>query len=281
MLNANLYSRKTIASPFSIEGVGVHKNEISKLNFLPAKPETGIIFRRYLNKKRYDIPALVNFISDTIFSVSIAIEGIKIQTIEHLMFAIYASHITDLIISIDRGSEIPILDGSALPYVEAFEKAGFQKYQQKIQPITISKEIMVGTDTRYLKIKPHSSLSIHCTIDFPHPMLKKSCVFTECTPSLLKEKVAPARTFGFLNQAEDLKKKGYALGASTENTLVFTEKSSLNSLRFAKEPIYHKILDILGDLSLLGRPIKGHIEAYCSGHSLDIQLVQKILEQEK
>ncbi len=271
-------SRKTIASSFSIEGRGVHKDEFARLDFHPAKEGTNILFKREISGKTYDIPAQLNCVSDTAFSVQITQDGVSLQTIEHLMFAIYAHGITDLIIIVNGGSEIPILDGSALNYVNAFERSGFFEHQEEVQAINISEEIYVGDDTQYIKMNPHPSLSVHCMIDFPHPMLTQSQVSITCTPSLLKERVASARTFGFLKQAEELRKQGFALGSSTENTVVFTETSTLNPLRFSREPVFHKILDILGDLAILGRPIIGHIEAKCSGHSLDMELAKKIAE---
>ena len=277
-MDSDTIFRKTIASSFSIEGRGIHKNELVKLDFHPAKQGTNILFKQNIAGKNYDIPAQLNNVSDTSFSVKITQGRASLQTIEHLMFAIYAHGITDLIIMVNGGSEIPILDGSALNYVKTFERYGFFEYQEEVQPIIISEEIYVGDDTRYIKISPQPFLSVYCMIDFPHPMLTKREVCVECTPTFLKEQIASARTFGFLKEAEELKKQGYALGASTDNAVIFTETSTLNALRSPQEPIFHKILDLLGDLAILGRPIIGHIEAYRSGHSLDIKLAQKIIK---
>ena len=262
-----------------MDGVGIHKNEPSKLSFFPAESKTGIIFKKMGGNAPCEIPACYKSVSDTHLAVSIANGEFEIRTIEHLMFAIYVLGITDLIIEVEGGAEIPILDGSAAPFVDALERSKVVEHKDKLEPIIISEEIFVGDAERYIKISEYGSLAVRCTIDFPHPMLRESSVFIECKDDLLKERIAPARTFGFLKEAGELRENGYALGGSTHNTVVFTEESSLNPLRAPHEPVHHKILDILGDLSLLGRPLQGLIKARCSGHSLDIQLAQKIAEK--
>ena len=268
--------RKTIKEKFSLKGIGIHSNQSSKINFHPQENNQGISFIKKSKNHLSRIPASIDYVSDTSLAVTLSNKDFSIRTVEHLLFAVSTCGITDLSIEIERGSEIPALDGSAKPFVDSLYASGMNSYDSVIHPYQIEQKIEAKKNGSFISIEPCATLKITCEIDFPHPILKNQNVELEYEQELFEKKVASARTFGFLGEIQKLHEKGFALGGSVNNALVFSQKSTLNQFRFPKEPVYHKILDIMSDLSLLGRPLQGHIKAYKSSHSLDIELAQKI-----
>ena len=278
----NIRFRKTIKESSIAEGVGLHSGENTKLIFHPAEENTGIVFRTgKKNSFVKMIPATLEFVMDTSMAVTLGRNQVYIQTIEHLMYAIYVLGITDMIIELIGGSEIPILDGSAYPYVQILENCEFHEYSTAVNPIEIKKPLMVTDGDRYIVGIPANDLKISYSIDYNHPMLKNlSCEITY-TKDLFVQHISKARTFGFLKDVEILRNKGLAQGGTIENVLVFNKKSTLNKERFLHEALYHKVLDMMGDLSLCGRPIKGHLLGSKGGHALDIAFAKKLMKQSR
>jgi UDP-3-O-[3-hydroxymyristoyl] N-acetylglucosamine deacetylase len=276
----NICFRKTIKDSSVAEGVGLHSGETTKLIFHPAEEHTGIRF--YAGKKNNDvkiIPANLEYVMDTSMAVTLGKDHVYIQTIEHLMFAIYTLGITDMIIEVTGGSEIPIFDGSARPYIEILENCEFHEYSSMIKPIEIKKPIMVTDGDRYIVGIPSNDLKISYSIDYNHPLLKNlSCEITY-TREFFVNHVSKARTFGFMKDVEILRNKGLAQGGTIDNVLVFNDRSTVNKERFLHEALYHKVLDLVGDLSLCGRPIKGHLLGSKGGHALDIAFAKKLIKQ--
>jgi len=272
--------RKTIKNNGFVEGVGLHSGENIKLTFHPAEENTGICFYngKFSGVERC-LPVNLEHVIDTSMAVTLGKDRFYIQTIEHLMFAIHLLQITDMIIEIRGGHEIPILDGSASLFIEALNGCEFHTFPSEVDPLVISEPIMVSDGNRYLVGIPSPVRKISYHIDYPHPMLKnRSCelVFNE---EFFINYIGRARTIGFLKDVEKLREKGLAQGGSVENVLVFTNEGTLNEPRFTHEPLYHKVLDMVGDLAILGRPIIGHLLGSKGGHALDIAFAKKIIQQ--
>ena len=274
--------RKTIKDSSVIEGFGLHSGEKTKLILHPAEESTGIQF--YIGKKNYaarKIPAVLENVMDTSMAVTIGKNQVYVQTIEHIMFSLYVLGITDIMIEVIGGSEIPILDGSAQPFIETLESCEFHEYSTQVVPIEIKKPLMVTDGDRYIVGIPAKDLRISYSIDYAHPLLKNLSCEIMYTRDLFINHISRARTFGFLKDVEVLRSKGLAQGGTVDNVLVFNEHSTINQERFLHEALYHKILDLMGDLSMCGRPIKGHLLGSKGGHALDIAFAKKLMKQAK
>lgn len=273
--------RKTVKDTIKMRGIGLHSGKSVQLNIHPAEPGLGLQFY-YFEKNRFiKIPVHIDYVIDTGNAVTLGKDGIRIQTIEHLMAALHTLGITDARIEI-TGNEVPIMDGSSLPFLEAIESVGTYEFNVLNPPIEITHPIWVVDGDKYLVLLPSDKWKVTYSIDFNHPLLKGQTLYMELDEKVLKEEILPARTFGFLKDVEYLQSKGLALGGSLENAVVLTETSYLNdSLRYENECVRHKVLDLIGDLAILGRPFKGHLIASKAGHFLDISLARCILEQEK
>jgi len=263
-----------------LEGIGLHSGEKVKMMFHPAEDGFGIRFynNRAKEKKSY-VAASVENVIDTSLAVTIGDGNFFIQTIEHLMYAIYILGITDLIIEIQGATEIPIMDGSAKPFIEFFQTCEFHEFSTEIKPLKITKPVMVTDGDRYIVGLPAETSRISYSINFSHPLLENLEVDFPYDEEFLTKHISRARTFGFMKEVEYLRAKGLAQGGSTENVLVFTNEGTLNEPRFTHEALYHKILDMLGDLSLVGRPIQGHLLGSKGGHALDIAFAKKLLRE--
>ncbi len=277
---SRVFFRRTIKEPAMTEGFGLHSGENTKLIFHPAEEGTGLrFFRAQGLEKSVPLLAHVSSVIDTSLAVTLGNDRFHIQTVEHLMYAIYILGITDLLIEIQGGSEIPILDGSAQTFIELFEASEFHDYSSEIAPLVITKPVMVVDGDRYIVGLPSRDFRISYSIDYKHPLLRNQSTETLFTRDYFANHIGRARTFGFLKDVEELRKKGLAMGGTTENVLVFTQDSTLNEERFLHEALYHKILDMLGDLSLTRRPIIGHLLGSKGGHALDIAFAKKLLRE--
>lgn len=274
-------NEKTIQSEVSCSGIGLHSGEKIHLKLIPADEGSGILFCR-TDLGGVMIPANVSHVVSTYLSTTIGIEGATVQTIEHLLAAISALGINNLIIELD-GPEVPILDGSAAPFAALLSEAGIahqkkvKKVVQVIEPVTVSER------GKRVTIYPASALEISYTIQFDHPLISSQTYHYRHSPETFMAEIAPARTFGFLKDVQMLQSMGLARGGSLENAIVIGEEQVLNEggLRFSDEFVRHKILDLIGDLSLLGMPILGRIEAVCSGHMLHSRLIKELLQNKK
>ena len=271
-----IYTRKTIFDKISLEGVGVHTGKNSKMNLYPSK-QNGIIFIY----KNFVIPLDISYVTRTQNAVTLSNGKVEIKTIEHLLAALSAFGITDLIVELDH-FEVPILDGSAFPIYKSIEKAGIWDLEREIDAISIKQTLYVKEKDKYIVAYPSDKFSVSYKIDFDHPLLKNQKLELELNSKTLKKDILKARTFGFRKDIENFKSMGLGFGASEQNTIVFNEDNFENShLRYKDEAVRHKILDLVGDLYVLGRPILGHFVVYKAGHKLDIEMAKLINEYDK
>jgi UDP-3-O-[3-hydroxymyristoyl] N-acetylglucosamine deacetylase len=269
--------RKSISTAVAIEGVSLHSGVFTRLELRPAPPETGLVFvRSDLNGLR--VPALQASTTALDYATTVGKDDVAIGTVEHLLAAVVACGITDLEMVID-GCEIPIIDGSALPFVHLIEAAGIEELNAYITPIRITRPIEIVEGDKTIRIDPASTLSIRYKIDFNHPAIGKQNITFELDKDTFTKKIAPARTFGFLRDVEKMRAAGLARGGSVENCIVLNDTGLENGpLRFRDEFVRHKVLDLVGDLALLGHPLLGQITANRGGHALHSRLVAAILE---
>jgi len=265
--------QKTIRQPVSVSGIGLHSGKTVDLRIGPAPPNFGIVFHVVGHPE--PIPAAPESVVDSHYATTVGRNGTRIQTVEHLLAAAAGLGIDNLDITVD-GSEIPATDGSAKPFVALLTAAGRASQSAPRRPIVVPHPIHVGGGGRWIQIVPSDVFRISYTLDHEHPAI--GTLALACVPSerMFIEDFAPARTYGFLKDLGRLRRNGLARGGSLENAVVLGQRGVLNGLRYRDEFVRHKILDLIGDLALLGRPVVGHVIARNAGHDLNFQLVVEI-----
>jgi len=269
---------QTIARPIDFTGVGLHTGENATLRILPAPEGKGIVFRR-VDLDNFELRADVGSVARVAYATTLMSRGVWISTVEHLLSALYGIGIDNAYVELDN-FEVPILDGSALPYTEAISRAGIVKQKRPRQYIRITKEFVLKDGRKTLGIYPSETFSIQYDINFPHPLIGKQSLHIEFTGTNYADLIAPARTFGFYDDVEKLQAHGLIRGGSLENAIVLTETGILNdtSLRFRDEFVRHKMLDLLGDFALIGQPVLGRLVADRAGHALHTRFVAELLD---
>jgi len=278
-----MVKQRTLKNAINASGIGVHTGEKVSLTLHPAEIDTGIIFRRSDLGQQVCIPALAKNVGDTTLSSTLAKDNIKISTVEHLMAAFAGFGIDNVYVDINS-SELPIMDGSAGPFVFLIQSAGIVEQEAPKKFIRILRKIEVKNGDKMVYLEPFNGFKISFVIDFEHPVFKNEEQVVEVdfsTSSFIKE-ISRARTFGFLSEFEYLRSKNLALGASLDNSLVLDENKILNEggVRSRNEFVKHKILDAIGDLYLLGHSIIGSFYGHKSGHALNNMLSLKLMEQQ-
>lgn len=268
--------QRTLKQKVSFEGIGLHTGRYSKVHLKPAPRDTGIIFIR--TDKELAIKASIGSVIDTAFSTTLGYNGIKIRTVEHILAVLAGLGIDNLIIEVN-GPEIPILDGSSMELTSLILKGGIAKQSKKRPYIRITNPVVLTDGHAEIAALPHNGIHITYRIHFNHYLLGEQNLSLELTEESFAMEIAPARTFGFLKDVEYLKANGFARGGSFDNAIILGESGILNSsgLRFKDEFVRHKILDLIGDLSLSGFPIYGHIIANKSGHTTNMKFLKKLL----
>ncbi|HEY8712849.1 MAG TPA: UDP-3-O-acyl-N-acetylglucosamine deacetylase [Thermoanaerobaculia bacterium] len=268
--------RKTINTNVSITGIGLHSGIYTKVALHPVPAGQGITFvRADLDGLR--IPALQASTTALDYATTVGKDDVAVGTVEHLLSAIMACGITDVDIHID-GPEVPIVDGSALPFMHLIDAAGVRELPAQIPVLRIAEPIEISDGDKSIRITPSNRLVLKYKIDFDHPTIGKESFHFDFEHDNFLRKIAPARTFGFMRDVEKLRAAGLARGGSVENCVVLDDRGVINGpLRFKDEFVRHKILDLLGDLALIGRPIVGEITAYRAGHAMHSRFVEKIL----
>ena len=274
--------QRTIAKAVSCSGVGLHSGDKVDLRLLPAPVNTGAVFiRTDINHGRSArVLATISKVAATSLSTILKEDSTAVHTVEHLLSALSGMQVDNIYVELNS-AELPIMDGSAAPFVDLLLKAGIVE-QSKPQPqIKILEPIGIEEDGKQVMIMPASNYRISYSIDFDHPSIAKQSYHYDSSPAYFQKEIAGARTFGFLKEVEALWAQGYARGGSMENAVIIGEDGILNKegLRFPDEFVRHKILDLVGDLSLLGMPVIGHLVAVRSGHALHTKLAAKILEE--
>jgi UDP-3-O-[3-hydroxymyristoyl] N-acetylglucosamine deacetylase len=269
--------QQTLRKSVSINGIGLHSGKRVSLELRPARANTGIKFVRGDLSEAVEIPATVAFVQSTTLATTIGKDSARISTIEHLMSALWAMGI-DNALCIVEGEEVPILDGSAVLFAELICKSGIKRQRAPRKYIKALRPIELREGNKWALLNPAEEFSLHYTIDFPHPSIGRQEFRFDSDTDFLKE-VAPARTFGFLKDVERMQSMGLALGGSLSNAVVLDEEKAINpeGLRFKDEFVRHKVLDALGDLSLLGLPLLASIELHRAGHELQTRIIQALL----
>lgn len=268
----------TIAKPVTFEGTGLHSGRTIRMTLRPADAGTGIVFHRSEGEKIVSIEAISANVVDTRLATVLGKNGLSVSTVEHLLGALRALQIDNLHIDID-GPEVPVMDGSAAPFMAALQQAGRVQQRRERKYILIRKALTVHDGDKSVTVEPSSTSRISCEIDFKHPSIgRQSRSFKISSENFVKE-IAGARTFGFLREVDYLKSIGLCRGGSLENAVVLSDESVLNpeGLRWADEFVRHKILDAVGDFSLAGYPILGHIKAVKPGHDMNHRFVEALL----
>lgn len=276
------FFQKTIKNEFILEGRGVHNGKKIQLIIRPGKVDTGLIFvrRDEKNQKSLIIPHVKN-VKDVSFCTEIANEKYSIKTIEHLMAAIAGLEIDNLEIETTE-NEIPILDGSAFQFVENFEKIGIIEEKAPKKYIRVLKSVRVDFSYGYAKFEPFDGRRYDISINFSSKHIQNQSIKLDLTPELFKKEIVKARTFGFKKDEQFLKERGLAQGTSLENSIIIDENDLIlnkEGLFFKDEFVRHKLLDAVGDLSLLGYPFLGHFSSYCSGHRYNIEICRALLAE--
>jgi len=272
-----LHQQTTIGKSFSASGVGLHSASPVKVTVKPAPAYTSYLFRR-TDLNDFEIPAAPQYVSHVSYATTLMKSGVMLSTVEHLLSALYGCGVDNAIIEVDS-LEIPILDGSSRQWVELIRQAGIVELPAQRPYLKVLKKIEVAEKNRKMSIEPADSFEITCEIDFNHPMIGLQQHEISFLVSDYSREIAPARTFGFVEEIEMLKQNGLARGGSLENAIALTRDGFLNPepLRFDDEFVRHKILDIIGDLALAGMPILGHVRASRSGHGLHTMLLSNLL----
>jgi UDP-3-O-[3-hydroxymyristoyl] N-acetylglucosamine deacetylase len=267
----------TVRHRVEARGVGLHSGVAVSLAIVPAPASTGIVFVR-TDLDRFEIPASWRHVARVSYATSLMRQGVLISTTEHLLSVFYSMGIDNAYVELDN-LEVPILDGSGLPFVEMLREAGVRQHRRRRRYLRIRQAITVEDKGKRITILPADTFRLSCDIDFAHPLVGKQSVEMELTPERYGIEIAPARTFGFEYELDQMRNMGLIRGASLENAVCFTRDGVLNEggLRFPDECCRHKALDLIGDLALLGRPLLGHVIAERAGHAMHTALVARIM----
>jgi UDP-3-O-[3-hydroxymyristoyl] N-acetylglucosamine deacetylase len=280
-MNQTMIAQRTVKTQIRTTGVGLHSGARVNLSLRPAPPETGIVFRRI------DLPTPCDFVvspervTDTRLCSALEGNGAKVATVEHLMSALAGLGIDNVFIDID-GPEVPILDGSAAPWVYLVQAAGIEVQNAPKRFMRVLKQVRIEEGDKWAQFTPLEGCTLSFSIDFDHPVFRQSAkeMHIDLGRDSYVREVSRARTFGFMNEVEYLRSNGLALGGTLDNAIVMDEFRVLNNdgLRYADEFVKHKVLDAVGDLYLTGHPILGAFSAYKSGHGLNNKLLRALTE---
>lgn len=283
MLDLHPFRQRTFKQRATLEGVGLHSGALVTVTLCPAPADHGIVFERTDVTPRVEIPALAAYVVDTTLNTSLGKNGIRVGTVEHLMAALAGCGIDNARIDVE-GAELPILDGSAAPFVALIGEAGIKEQREARQYLLVRRPVQVHDPkdaTKTARLSPAARFTIDYTIDFKHPLISDQRHRVQLSEKAFHREIARARTFGFKRDVERLHAAGLGRGGSLANAVVLDDFNILNpeGLRFPDEFVRHKILDAIGDLALAGMPIIGHLEAVKSGHALNHALVKKALHE--
>jgi UDP-3-O-[3-hydroxymyristoyl] N-acetylglucosamine deacetylase len=272
----------TLKNPVICSGVGLHTGLPAHMTIRPAVPDTGIVFIRRDVEKKVRIRAHIDNVVDATLATTIAQEGVKVSTVEHLMAAFAGVGVDNAEVELDA-PEVPIMDGSSGPFNALLKNAGVRVQDRSKKFIIVRHPVTVTEGDRQATFLPSNDFKLSYTIDFRHPLISNQFYLIQISNGNFEREICRARTFGFLREYETLKSKGFARGGSLENAVVVGDSGVLNEggLRFADEFVRHKILDSIGDLWLMGGQVIGHFIGYKSGHTLNHKLIHKLLSQKE
>jgi len=276
----------TIERPVETEGIGLHTAVRCRLRLVPAPADTGIVFRR-VDLDNFEIEAHVRNVARVSYATSLMKKGVLLSTIEHLLAALYSCGVDNIYVELDA-LEVPILDGSAQPFIALLEKAGVRKLRRRRRYLKVVRPLEIEDgdsgkpgQVRRIGIYPAEEFRVRCLIDYAHPSIGREEIEVAVQRDTFSHLLAPARTFGFLEDEARLRAVGLIQGVSYENAIVLNREGVVNGpLRFADEFGRHKALDLIGDLALVGLPLKALVVAHKAGHALHTQLVTRLLADE-
>jgi UDP-3-O-[3-hydroxymyristoyl] N-acetylglucosamine deacetylase len=273
-------NQTSISKAVKIKGVGLHTGVDVNLKLRPAPENTGYIFVR-TDLDNFEIPASVEYVSHCSYATTLMRRGVVLSTCEHLLSALRGSGVDNCFIELDS-IELPILDGSSENWIELIARAGVTELDAPRRWLKVLKRVDFEDDGRRMSMEPSNVFEIECVIDFPHPLVKRQAFTFVMENGSYGKEIASARTFGFTHEIEMLRKANLALGGSLSNAIVLTPDGMLNEepLRFVDEFVRHKILDIIGDIALLGLPLQAKITAEKSGHAVHAAMMSKLLKTE-
>jgi UDP-3-O-[3-hydroxymyristoyl] N-acetylglucosamine deacetylase len=276
------YLQRTVAKPVNCSGVGIHSGKKVNLTIKPAPPNHGI---KFIRTDLLDCPVIsahFNMVVDTSLATVIGFEGFIVSTIEHLMASFAGLSIDNALVEIDS-YEMPIMDGSAYPFTSLIKASGIKELDTPRYFFVIKKPIELKKDGKMVGVYPCSTYKITCTIEYDHPLINTQSYSVDVSDHIWENEISKARTFGFLHEYEYLKKNGLARGVTLENVIAIDDKDVINEggLRYRDEFVRHKILDCIGDFSLLGMPILGHVVAAKSGHAFNHSFLKKIFAEKE
>lgn len=267
----------TIQRPVECSGVGLHSGAPVSIRILPAPAGAGIVFVRK-DLEHFLIPALWRHVAKVSYATSLMRQGVLISTTEHLLSVFYSMGIDNAYVEINN-LEVPILDGSGRQFVDMIQSAGLRTYRKRRKYLRIKTPVSVEGNGKRITILPSDRFLLTCDIFFDHPLVGRQTLEMEVTPERYANDIAPARTFGFQHELDQMRNMGLIRGATLDSAVCFDRTTVLNDggLRFPDEPCRHKALDLIGDLALIGRPLLGHVIAERAGHAMHVALVSKIM----
>jgi UDP-3-O-[3-hydroxymyristoyl] N-acetylglucosamine deacetylase len=276
LLDSSSYLEQTVASVIEFSGVGLHSGALVQMRLLPAPAGSGIVFRR-TDLENFEIPATGRNVAKVSYATSLMRQSVLISTTEHLLSALIGMGVDNVIVELDN-LELPILDGSALPYVEAFQQVGLKTQRRRREYLRILKTVEVLDGDKFIGVYPGEGYSVSYHIDFPAPIGRQAFTVDLATRNYGLQ-IAPARTFGFKEDEQMLRNMGLIRGVSESSAIILTRQGVVNGpLRFDDEFVRHKVLDLIGDLALAGHQILGRVVAERAGHAMHTALVAKLLK---
>ncbi len=277
-----MHRQRTLNKGVACKGMGLHSGRVIHMRIHPAPEDHGIVFLRTDTTPRVRIPARLDHVVDTTLATTLGKDGVVVSTVEHFLSACAGMGLDNALVELD-GPEVPIMDGSAAPFVYLLRSAGTRQQGRLKRFLVIRRPFHLKEGDKKASFYPSKELRISFTIRFKHPLIHEQTLSFAFSDRSYDREISRARTFGFLREVEALKSQGYALGGSLDNAIVLDEFRVLNEegLRFQDEFVRHKILDSLGDFSLLGMPLIGHFAAHKSGHTLNHRLLKELLNQSK
>jgi len=271
-------AQRTLRRPISCAGIGLHSGHKVTLSLKPAPADFGVRFRRS-DLDGVEIPASILNLTGIHYATGLSRDNASVETVEHLLAALVGLGVDNVIVELNH-PEVPIMDGSASPFVYLIHEAGIRALAAPRRSLKVTRPIMLGHGDKGIALYPADHFKVTYSISFDHPLLHHQECTVRVTEDSFVEEIAPARTFGFLKEVEMLRQLGLALGGSLDNAVVLGETGVLNNpLRFRDEFVRHKILDAIGDLALVGYPVIGHLVAHRAGHALHTALVAKVLDE--
>jgi UDP-3-O-[3-hydroxymyristoyl] N-acetylglucosamine deacetylase len=275
--DAALRFETTVQRPVEASGVGLHSGVPVNIRILPAPPSTGIVFLR-TDLDNFSVPASWRYVARVSYATSLMRQGVLISTTEHLLSVFYSMGVDNAFVEIDN-LEVPILDGSGRPYVDLLSAAGLKSYRRRKRFLRIRRPVTVEAGSKRITILPADRFLLTCDVYYDHPLIRHQSLDLEVTPERYAQEIAPARTFGFAHELDQMRDMGLIRGAALSNAVCFDRDRVVNpeGLRFPDECCRHKALDLIGDLALIGKPLLGHVIAERAGHAMHTALVARIM----